>query len=137
MSKLSVLVREKFKVKIKSLADESRTIRGQVKALGKEWKKAAGPREGQWEWQSDRYKIAVAQTNLNDHRIGVVRFESRHTLLAYAFLRGVPYEVVERGCLSEPSVKDIVRIIGSLAGKIEAIHRQVEEWLAKRKAKAA
>lgn len=57
----------KLRVKIKSLADESRTIRSEARKF-----------HGMERW------------DLNHHRTWDVRNEARATLLAYAYLRGKP-----------------------------------------------
>jgi len=129
------LARAKFKVKINSLAEESRIIRRQVKALGKQWKRASGPSEGQWEFQSPRYEIALAQTMLNNHRIEDVRGEQRATLLAYAFLRGVPYSVVENNGSGEIPTDRVRQIAKSLAGALVSAD-DLAGWLIGRKAAA-
>lgn len=60
-----------LKVKVKSLAEEAKIIR-------KEEKRNKELRNG-----------------LAAHRKGVVRYEARHSQLAYGFLRGLPYEKLE------------------------------------------
>lgn len=67
-----------LKVKIKSLAEEARIIR-------KEEKKNKYFKEG-----------------LADHRKGVVRYEARHAILAYSFLRGRKYSEIENKCHTAP-----------------------------------
>lgn len=49
------------------------------------------------------------------------RFEARHTLLAYAFLRGIPYKVVERKANEEPNPFKIVTILGSSERRLEIV----------------
>ena len=66
-----------LRVKLKSLAAEAKIIRIE-------------------EQRANKYKDYATQTELHRHRIDVVRHASRHTLLAYQFLRGVPYEAVEK-----------------------------------------
>ena len=61
-----------LKIKIKSLAEEARIIRTE-----------------------ERKSKGWIRNSLRLHRIEDVRREARHSLLAYAFLRGVPYHVVE------------------------------------------
>ena len=77
-----------LKIKIKSLADEARTIR-------KEENKLPGPQRG----------------SLRDHRVGVVRREARHSLLAYGYLRGVPYRAMEATTHTDPEWKSVERMI--------------------------
>ncbi len=96
--KLSKLVRAKFRVKIKSLAEEARIIR-------QEERRCVGQNRA-----SDRGV-------LRGHRVGVLREEQRATLLAYAFVRCVPYRVVESTAkpIDELVLGRIMRIINSLA----------------------
>lgn len=65
-----------IKVKLLSLAAEAKIIRTQERlARGK-----------------DKLQLRLG---LAEHRRGIVRHEARHALLAYAFLRGVPYRKLE------------------------------------------
>jgi hypothetical protein len=91
--KISKLVRAKFRVKINSLAEEARIIRKEEKRCGSR--------------DSDR-------GSLRFHRTGIVRSEQRATLLAYAFMRGVPYSAVERNA-RPVEAKAIERICKSLS----------------------
>jgi hypothetical protein len=120
--------RQKFKIKIKSLAEEARIIRAQVKKMGKQWKAIVGP-EDDLTLSCQRYRIASAQGVLTDHRIRVVAFEARHTLLAYAFLRGVPYRKVERYSDSTPNLASIARIIESLVWKGAVEREKLHGWI--------
>lgn len=64
--------REMLRVKIKSLAEEARTIR-------KEERRAGAP----------------LRAELRNHRVVVVRHEARHAHLAYGFLRGLKHKQME------------------------------------------
>ena len=66
-----------LRVKLKSLAEEARIIR-----IEEQRANLAG-----------KYSL---QNSLREHRSGVVRTASRETLIAYQFLRGIPYEAFER-----------------------------------------
>lgn len=66
-----------LRVKLKSLAAEAKIIRQQ-------------------EVEANQLKDYGQQNSLREHRTGIVRRQSRATLLAYQFLRGVPYAAVER-----------------------------------------
>jgi hypothetical protein len=87
---ISKLVRAKFRVKINSLSAESRIIRV-------EERRCVGQKRS-----SDRGVLRW-------HRVSLLRDEQRATLLAYAFVRGVPYKVVE-GKGATPSDAIIGRI---------------------------
>lgn len=64
---------KQLKVKIKSLAAESRIIR----------------------LESNRSKDPTTKCDLNNHRVGIVRTEARYSQLAYGFLRGLKYSQLE------------------------------------------
>lgn len=97
----------KFRVKIKSLAVEAKIIRFE-------------------ESRSSGWACAY----LRSHRINEVRSEQRHTLLAYAFLRGRAYSSVEQSCVTEPIVSRIERILKSLGGGSGV--GDVQSWLSVR-----
>ena len=96
----------KFRVKIKSLAEEARIIRD-------EEKKRTG-------W---------ARSGLHAHRIETVRYEQRHTLLAYAYLRNAPYGLLEVGPASKPSAHKIQVILKSLASRSNYDGEAINKWL--------
>lgn len=77
-----------LKIKLKSLAAESRIIRA-------EEKKRPGP----------------AREPLTQHRRGIVRKEARKTLLAYGFLRGRTREQIELRSRTHPDWSDISRMV--------------------------
>ncbi len=82
-----------LKVKIKSLAAEARIIRLEEKRASKRrYIKPSVSISRVWTYHGDN----DLRESLHRHRIDVVRVEARHSLLAYAFLRGVPYAAVER-----------------------------------------
>jgi len=93
--------RDQLKSRIKQLADLGRKTRVELNALaGKE--------------KHDRRMMYVVTT----------RFEARHTLLAYAFLRGIPYKAVERKSNEEPSAFKVASILGDGERRPE-----VDTWL--------
>jgi len=82
-----------LKIKIKSLADEARTIRAEARKVK-----------------------GMARHRLNEHRTGVVRTEARHSLLAYGILRGMLYERMEKKCEEIPNwtkVTDMAKRFGA------------------------
>lgn len=108
------LVISKFRVKIKSLGDEARTIRFE-----------SSKRSGLY--LSGTYGEFVSG-RLDHHRRFVVRPEVRYTLLAYAYYRGKPYASVERPAEdNRPKVSEIERVLRSMVGrKVEA---NLSDWL--------
>lgn len=106
---ISKLVRAKFRVKIKSLAEESRLIRI-------EEKRCVGP------------KHDSTRGHLWWHRVSIVRREQRSTFLALAFLRGVPYLAIESPNSKPVDTKAVLRILQSLAFKTKA-SEQLDLWL--------
>lgn len=64
---------KQLKVKIKSLAAESRIIR----------------------LEASRTKNLSAKNDMSNHRTGIVRSEARWSLIAYGFLRGRKYSDIE------------------------------------------
>lgn len=81
-----------LKVKLKSLAAEAKIIRAEEK-------------------KAKKYKDQELLSGLELHRKDVVRSAARHTLLAYAFIRGVPYKKVESKCEKAPDLKRIMSMI--------------------------
>jgi len=80
-----------LKMKLKSLMAEAAMLRKhEVKCLGRH--------------------TEVAKS-LKCHRIGIIRSESRDSLIAYGFLRGKTYAQVEGIRYSEPDQKNIARMI--------------------------
>jgi hypothetical protein len=90
-----------LKIKVKSLVNESKSIR-------KEAKKVSG----------------MVKWNLNNHRTTVVRDHTRHNLLAYGILRGIPYEVMEEKCYEYPDFKRVF----SIAKRFGATDDMILKW---------
>lgn len=79
-----------LKIKIKSLAEESRIIRADERKhlyAAREAEKANRPT-----YQQDR----DAYGRLRLHRVFDVRIEQRATLIAYGYLRGIAYRQIEQ-----------------------------------------
>ena len=86
-----------LKVKIKSLAEEARIIR-------KEERKAKNSYHSKFARKNDmRPHFAYLRKGLREHRVGIVRTAARETLLAYGFLRGIPYKKIEPKCHPMPA----------------------------------
>lgn len=73
-----------LKIKLKSLADEARTIRNE---------------ENKLKIERNFSKL----NDLHDHRVHVVRPEARATHIAYGLLRGLGYDQIERTTTSSPN----------------------------------
>ncbi len=79
---------EFLKIKIKSLAAESRVIRDRER-------KASG----------------LLRQELHNHRVHVVRKATRSTLLAYGFLRRRTYSQIEKTCKTTPNFHEVERMV--------------------------
>ncbi len=90
-----------LKVKIKSLASEARIIR-----------------------HEERKSRGQLRNDLTAHRKGIVRREARHTLLAYGYLRGRPYRVLEQTCHRQPDWTAVERMVK----KYGQLKQPIEEW---------
>lgn len=93
-----------LRIKIRSLVDESKNIR-------REANKTSG----------------MAKWELNHHRTTVVRDHTRHNLLAYGLLRGVPYEVMERKCHDAPHFDTVAKHAKKFGGSEEEIEKWIED----------
>lgn len=76
-----------LKVKIKSLGEEALIIK------------------------KEERKSKHLRARLREHRIDIVRYETRHSLLAYGFLRGTPYKQIESKCDQKPDTEKVWRMI--------------------------
>ena len=104
----------KLKIKIKSLAEESRIIRAEErKTLGRA--RACAKIQGLEETSA---KARDLFNSLQHHRRVLVRQESRHSGLAYALLRGRTYQQVEAGCYKEnaPNWDRVTTLVSSFSG---------------------
>jgi len=108
--------RDHLTVKINTLAAEARIIRRKERSL-KKGRPLAGLTLQRFE-------------SLQHHRKLTVRRETRHSLLAYAYLRGVPYRVVEQTCDEAPNwtsvAKNVNRFLLSNEKRVEAV--AVKAW---------
>lgn len=95
-----------LKVKNKSLAAESKIIR-------KEEKRNPDFRSG-----------------LEHHRKTVVRSESRHTHLAYGFLRGLKRSRIEQRFRSEPNKAKVWKMVKKYNPYAFDLERKFDEWWA-------
>lgn len=98
-----------LKVKIKSLADEARTIRLEERRAGGKMTAVNKRLMGQ---DND------LRNELRQHRVGIVRSEQRLSMLAYGFLRGRIRAAVERNPKEQPDrvrVEKLVEKFGTTA----------------------
>jgi hypothetical protein len=96
-----------LRIKIKSLAAEAAIIRNE-----------SNKTKGMTKW------------GLNHHRTSVVRYHSRHNLLAYGLLRQVPYQEMEIKCDEAPDFK----IISDIATRFGGNDKEIIKWLEDAKA---
>jgi len=115
-----------LKIKIKSLAAEIKMIR-EAEQLVKQQKNNATQ-------ENHRAEHREVQCQLRLHRKGVdgnggLRWEVRHSNLAYAFLRSVPYRQVEEKyhAGNAPDMDKIHKMVERFGGPRNA--GEVEEWL--------
>ena len=93
-----------LRIKIKSLADEAKTIRSE-----------ANKTTGMVKW------------GLNHHRTTVVRNYTRKNLLAYGLLIGIPYQVMERRCYEAPDLTAVANLAMRFGGDKEDVALWIEE----------
>jgi hypothetical protein len=88
--------REQLRVKVKSLAAEASMIRREEKKQYRHARKLKVP--------------PVLADELRDHRRRFVRPEARSAHLAYGFIRGMPYEAMERSAKKPPNWEQVKRL---------------------------
>lgn len=106
-----------LKIKILSLSAEAVIIRRQEHKLAKVLArkgKAKGTDATWWDIQS--------------HRRLVVRDEQRHSLLAYAFLRGKSYESIEPFSWDSPRLKKVEEMAKRFAPEMEDFAQRWSAW---------
>ena len=97
------LAKAKFRVKIRSLADEARAIKREERRVRA--------------WASRRGVCASwCAAPLQQHRREDVREESRAALLARAYYLGIPYHVPERVGKTPVPYRRVASILKSLTG---------------------
>ena len=103
-----------LRVKLKSLAAEAKIIRAEEERARK---------------RGDFHLV----NELHDHRVFVVRRQTRATLLAYQFLRGVPYAKVEPESLKSKARTDTYYAAIKMASKYGGLDYNedtFQRWLA-------
>jgi hypothetical protein len=103
-----------LRVKIKSLADEAKTIRREERI-------------------ANEARDYSTQNRLHNHRTGPVRRAARETLLAYQYLRGIPYAA----CESENSRPVNWKAVERMCKEYGGVALDHEEWVKGAQLKAA
>lgn len=99
-------MRAYLRVKVKSLAAEAAIIK-----------------------HEERRHRGDLRAGLREHRVGVVRREQRATLLAYAFLRGVPVTCVEGSALTPPDWSRVQKMVEKYGdGLVQERLQRFAEW---------
>ena len=120
-----------LKIKLKSLAEEAKIIRKE---------------ENKYKYASRNYRITLDNVrvcdeakadeligiyeNLRSHRVGNVRHEARDSHIAYGFLRGKLYKVVETPSPNNPpNLRNIVGIIQRFGGDRKFSIEDLSAWM--------
>lgn len=108
-----MLGQRKLRVKVKSLAEESKIIR----------REAAKIKVRHHEDGNPMIDDLVEKNGLLEHRVNDVRKEARDAQLAYALLRGRTYGEVEEKYYEQPRWENILRIAKKFGGNNSEIDR--------------
>ena len=111
-----------LKIKIKSLAAESRIIRTE------ELKCRKNARSCGEAYPQQRDKASTTRTSLHEHRTGTVRSEARYSQLAYGFLKDMPYRQMELYTRNEPDWDLIYNIAKRFRPGSNSISKDFAEW---------
>lgn len=106
-----------LKIKILSLAAEAAIIRRQERKIAKAMAHKGRPKGLHPTWNS-----------IQSHRRGVVRREQRHSLLAYAFLKGQQYHLVEAFCWTSPDLKKVEEMARRFEPEMEDFAQRWSAW---------
>ena len=129
-----------LKIKIKTLQAEARIIRHEEQKLRartdeeKAFRRAAAlyakgklkkmpVLKGKPQKEETRNWKLRERLDVRDHRQGVVRQEARISHLAYGFMKGIPYKVMEQKCREEPdweAVRAVVKRFGGRSQELDA-----------------
>ena len=109
-----------LKLKIVNLADEANNIRREQRKVVRKHRKRYGNDDGRL--PSGEY--IPAQNLLHEHRVGIVRGAARANLLAYAYMRGIPYRAVEQRTHKPFPLKRVQSVVKIFGGD----HTGVEAW---------
>lgn len=110
-----IIMKEKLKINVSSLAFESREIRKQVNQI-----KRKSPLRG----------ADPRAQEMTYHRVNVLRPDSRATQLLYGFIRKVPYSVIERKAdHSHRKWEDTKKRLRNKCRKFKVEYADLERWL--------
>ncbi len=127
-----------LRIKLKSLASESRIIRydelklrRKICTMGVLYKSFATLYPTYPELIEN---LKSTQQQIGVHRRLDVRRESRASYLAYGYIRGIPYAKIERSSYTAPDLNRVVDLIyrfGNENKKLQKkeIHEQVKDWV--------
>lgn len=93
-----------LRIKVKSLVAEAQIIRQE-----------ANKTNGWVKW------------GLKQHNKDIVRRHTRHNLLAYGCLKGIPYKTMEKKCETSPNFKKVQEIARRFGGTSEEVTAWIEE----------
>ena len=106
-----------LKIKIMSLSAEAVIIRRHERKLAKVLARKGKAKGTDATWSS-----------IQSHRRHEVRWEQRHSLLAYAFLRGKSYADVEKFCWADPDLKKVEEMAKRFAPGMEDFAQRWGAW---------
>lgn len=125
-------MKTQLKIKIKSLAAEARIIRAEEFKWAKKITYIvtdARTGEAKTRIKYVRKDHPVAES-IRDHRRGPVRREARAALLAYGFLRGRDYRMMEAKTWTKPDWQRVREIIGRFSNLDRRIvDQRFESWM--------
>jgi len=110
-----------LKIKTKYLAAEARIIKlEERKAL----------KRHRWKTKGKESTECYEYRELREHRHDVVRYESRHNLLAYGFLRGRSYAQMEQKCAedNEPEFGKVEKLAKRFSPDRKEFDEKWEAW---------
>lgn len=115
-------MRLNLKIKIKSLAAEAKIIRQEER----KYLKHARACESEEHAEEHRFTMR----SLQSHRKGGVRSEQRCSLLAYGFLKGMPYKRMEQSCRenNKPNWDTIEKMAIRFGADQRDIKQRFAEW---------
>lgn len=109
----------------------STTLKAKIKGLTEEKVSLTRARTKHKNQPSEKKQVPEYQSWFVpvDHRRVFVRYEIRHHLLAYAYVRGRAYRRVENRCLSAPQATKIVKILHDHGYYEYQMAEKIPAWL--------